>query len=142
MKRLDLDSYFLEIAKTVSLRSTCSRGNTGCVIARDKRVIATGYNGTPSGAPHEPHKHSKEECNAIHAEINALNMVAPWQCEGASVYITRSPCPVCSSKLIKYGFDKVVFSDKHSSFEESLALFADTKILFQYKPHITYEEVH
>lgn len=140
MKRLDLDSYFLEIAATVGKRSTCSRGQTGCVITKDKHIIATGYNGTPSGEPHEPHKHSKEECKAIHAEINALEQ-ANYNVKGTTIYLTRSPCPTCAAKLVECGIEEVIFSDKHSTLDESMDVLLKGGILPVYKPHITYEEV-
>lgn len=144
MKRLDLDSYFLKVASVVGERSTCSRGETGCVIVKDKIILATGYNGTPSGEPHEPHAHSKTECKAIHAEINAINqavLVNNLSVRGSTIYITRSPCPDCAATLVAFKIAKVCFTEMHSTFNTSLEILNNAGIMVINKPNFTYEKV-
>lgn len=110
--RLKWDPYFLEIAKTISLRADCSRRQVGCVIVRpDHTIIAEGYNGSPSGGPsclmgECPRGRSDVEpgssydtgagaCIALHAEQNAL-LRASWdQMQGSTLYCTHKPCDGC-----------------------------------------------
>lgn len=120
--RLSWDQYFLGLAKQVSTRATCKRLKVGAVLVKDKRVIATGYNGSLPGQPHC----NDEGClkvngccwRTIHAEQNAL-----LQCcrqgivtEGATIYVTHLPCFACLKLLIQAGIQEIVFSEHYQSY--------------------------
>lgn len=118
------DAYFLQIATVVSQRSTCLRRQVGAVIVKDKRIIATGYNGAASGAPHcdtvgcirqqlgikSGERH--ELCAAIHAEQNAIIQAAKYgvSIEGATLYCTHQPCAICAKMIVNSGIRRVVFN--------------------------------
>ncbi|MFQ5952018.1 MAG: cytidine/deoxycytidylate deaminase family protein [Candidatus Omnitrophota bacterium] len=121
-KRPSWDEYFLNIAKLVATRSTCLRRNVGAVIVKDKQVLATGYNGAPSGIVHceevgcmreelgIPSGQRHELCRALHAEQNAFLQAAKHgiSLEGGSLYITTQPCSICAKMIINVGIKKVV----------------------------------
>ncbi len=95
------DNYFYDIAKAVATRSTCPRQRVGALIVRDKRILATGYNGSLSGQEHC----DDIGCNivsghcirTIHAEVNALAQAAKYgiPIDGATIYTTVTPCDTC-----------------------------------------------
>lgn len=140
--RPDWDSYFMEIARIVSMRSTCLRRNVGAVIVKDKRILATGYNGAPSGlkhclevsclrermkiAPGERH----ELCRGLHAEQNAIIQAAYHgvSINGAHLYCTHLPCSICIKMLINAGIGKVYYEDGYPD-ELSLSLIGESNIL-------------
>jgi len=121
------DEYFLEIARTVASRSTCLRRRVGAVLVRDKRILATGYNGAPSGLPHcaevgclrerlgiaagERH----EMCRGSHAEQNVLVQAARYgiAVEGATLYCTNEPCSICTKLLINAGIKEIVYENPY-----------------------------
>ena len=116
------DEYFLSIAKLVASRSTCLRRNVGAVIVKNKQVLATGYNGAPTGITHcdsvgclrdalkVPSGERHELCRALHAEQNAFLQAARHgvNLEGAILYITTQPCSICAKMIINVGIKKVV----------------------------------
>ena len=118
------DDYFLELASVVSQRSTCLRRQVGAVIVKDKRMIATGYNGAASGAPHcetagcirqqmgIKSGERQELCAAIHAEQNAIIQAAKYgvSIEGATLYCTHQPCAICAKMIVNAGIKRVVFN--------------------------------
>ncbi|HMA85463.1 MAG TPA: cytidine/deoxycytidylate deaminase family protein [Desulfosalsimonadaceae bacterium] len=117
------NDYFMEIAALVAKRSTCLRRAVGAIIVKDKRILATGYNGAPSGIAHcaevgclreamqiaSGERH--ELCRGIHAEQNAIIQAAyhgvPIQ--GASLYCTNLPCSICTKMLINAGIKKIYY---------------------------------
>jgi dCMP deaminase len=122
--RLSWDKYFMDIAKRVAERATCSRAKIGAVIVKDKNIIATGYNGSPAGHPHctevgcliyvsrNPDGEEEENCfRTIHAEINAIAQAAKngTSIEGADIYITASPCYHCLKTLLNTGIRAIYF---------------------------------
>ncbi len=125
------DEYFMSIAEMVGTRGTCDRGRSGCVIAKDKRILVTGYVGSPAGLPHcdeighEMHKvvhddgHESMHCiRTIHAEQNALVQAARLgiALDGSTVYCKMVPCYVCAKLLMNAGIVEVVaFRDYHAS---------------------------
>ncbi|MDP3764174.1 MAG: dCMP deaminase family protein [bacterium] len=140
------DQYFLNIAKQVAERSTCLRAKIGAVIVCDKRILATGYNGAPSGIPHclevgcfvhetrDPEGLVEQNClRTIHAEINAIVQAARHgiSIEGASIYLTHSPCVNCLKVIINAGI-KIVHYGKvykpYSPFGESLINLSGIKM--------------
>lgn len=118
------DSYFIDITRVVSERSTCLRRKVGAIIVRDKRIVATGYNGAPAGLPHcaetgclrekmqIPSGERQELCRGLHAEQNAIIQAAVHgvSIEGGTLYATTQPCILCSKMLINSGIKRIVFA--------------------------------
>lgn len=122
-KRPDKDSYFLEMAYLVATRSTCRRRHVGCVLVdRDGIVLATGYNGVPSGITHcldspcdaadARSGQRLDECWAIHAEQNAV-LFASSPRDIDTCYTTVAPCTSCVKLLMNTGCRRVVFDDDY-----------------------------
>ena len=122
--RMPWDEYFMRIAQLVAERSTCNRAKVGAVIVRDRNILATGYNGSPKGMPHcldvgcdihqvtTPEGEVEQHClRTIHAEINAIAQAAKngVSIDGASIYITASPCINCLKVLINVGMTKIYY---------------------------------
>ncbi len=128
LKRPTLDEYFMEIAKVVASRSTCLRQKVGAVIVKDKRILATGYNGAPSNLPHcdevgclreklkVPSGERQELCRGVHAEQNAVIQAAKFgiSVEGATLYSTHCPCITCAKIIINSGIKKVVYGKDYA----------------------------
>jgi dCMP deaminase len=122
------DEYFMQIAHTVSGRATCRRRSVGAVIERNRRILATGYNGAPRGVPHceEWGCDITQKCElAAHAEQNAIAQAAAngISCEGATMYVMCQPCNVCAKMLINAGIKRVVFEGDYPD-DLALRLFA------------------
>ncbi len=121
-KRPTWDEYFLEIACLVSRRSTCLRRRVGAVLVRDKRILATGYNGVPSKIRHcsevgcirekmsVPSGERHELCRGLHAEQNAFLQAAlhGTSVKDASLYSTTQPCVICAKMIINAGIKEIV----------------------------------
>lgn len=117
------DEYFMEIVELIKSRSTCLRRQVGALIAKDKRILATGYNGAPIGCSHceevgclrekykIPSGQRHELCRAIHAEQNAIVQAAysGVSVKGATMYVTNQPCVLCAKMIINAGIEKIVF---------------------------------
>lgn len=103
------------LAQTASERSTCPRAQVGAIIVKDKRVIATGFNGSASGELHCIDEGvgcevvSSHCIRAIHAEANALQFAGFERTKGATLYCTHLPCWNCSGMIINAGIVRVVF---------------------------------
>ncbi len=116
-QRSDWDSYFMEIARVVATRATCDRKHVGAVIVRDKCILATGYNGSIRGLAHcdeEGHLMEDGHCvRTIHAEANAIIQAARngVRIEGATVYVTASPCWGCFKMIANAGLSRIVFGE-------------------------------
>ncbi len=124
-RRPTWDEYFLKLAMLASERATCPRMHCGCVLVRDRYVLATGYNGSLPGAPHC----TTDGCLVVdnhcvrtnHAEINAICQASQhgMSLAGATAYVTNMPCTNCSKALIAAGVKKVViFSGYHDTLAE------------------------
>lgn len=125
--RPSVDEYFMEIASVVAKRSTCLRNQVGAVIVRDKRILATGYNGAPKGLPHcldigcirdqnnIPSGERHELCRAVHAEQNAILQAAIHgvSTENTTIYCTHQPCILCTKMMINAGIKKVVYANQY-----------------------------
>lgn len=121
-KRPTWDEYFLGIADLVSKRSTCLRRNVGAVLVKDKRLLATGYNGAPSGIKHcaeagcireklkIPSGERHELCRGLHGEQNAFLQAAlhGTSLKDASLYSTTQPCIICAKMIINAGIKEIV----------------------------------
>jgi len=117
MERVSWDEYFMNIARVVASRSTCDRKFVGAVIVRDKTILSTGYNGSIRGMPHcseVGHMMEDNHCVAtIHAESNAILQAAKngVSIDGASIYVTASPCWSCFKQVTNAGIRRIVFGE-------------------------------
>jgi dCMP deaminase len=121
--RESLDAYFIRIAEAVATRSTCDRRNVGAVIVLDKRIIATGYNGSPAGLPHcDEVGHEikqiggRDSCiRTVHAEANAIAQAAKvgTPVNGATIYTNYSPCYDCFKLIVNAGIKKIVCKEMY-----------------------------
>jgi len=116
------DEYFLGIAGLISKRSTCLRRKVGSLIVKDRRILATGYNGSPSGIKHcaevgclrvrlkVPSGYRHELCRGLHSEQNALLQAALYgvSVKNSTLYITNQPCIICAKMIINAGIKEVV----------------------------------
>ena len=142
----------MEVADAISKRATCDRGRSGCVIAKDKRILTTGYVGAPSGLPHcddVGHQFKKvvhedgtvtQHCvRTVHAEQNAICQAARHgiPIEGATLYCRMTPCRTCAMLIINCGIVRVVCERKYHAGSESEALFWEAGVSLEYK----YEEI-
>ena len=108
------DKAYLRIAKEWSLLSYCKRKQVGAIIVKDRMIISDGYNGTPSGFENCcEDEDGLTRWDVLHAEANAILKVArsTQSCEGATLYITLSPCKECSKLIHQSGIKRVVYKD-------------------------------
>lgn len=136
----------MQIATLVATRATCPRLSVGALIVRDKRIVATGYNGAPQGLPHCPPDGPTADwpvgcmraghcIRSLHAEQNALLQAAKIgvSCEGTTMYVTAQPCNNCAKMIINAGVVRVIY-EGHYPDEFSKELFRDGKIeVFRYQ---------
>ena len=125
IERPSWDQYFMDIVDLVSMRSTCLRRKVGAILVRDKRILATGYNGAPSGLAHclevgclrdklnIPSGERHELCRGLHAEQNAIIQAALHgvSIKGAVIYCTNHPCIICSKMIINAGLTKIFYRE-------------------------------
>ncbi len=115
--RKSWDAYFMDIARDVATRATCDRKHVGCVLVKDKYLIATGYNGSVAGLPHcdeVGHMMVNGHCERTsHAEANAIVQAAKHgvSTDGTTAYITASPCWGCFKLLASSGIKRIVFGE-------------------------------
>lgn len=142
------DEYFMQIAEVTKTRADCLRKRVGAVIVRDKRIIATGYNGTPSGIENCTNGgcnrclrrekgelqmgEQKDTCICIHAEQNAILQAAihGTSTKDGTMYVTEIPCWQCAKLIINSGIKKIV-AKKSERYQETLKLFIDGKVEVQ-----------
>src|SRR4030042_5117162 len=142
-KRPSWDEYFLKLVDVVGQRATCDRGSPGCVIVKDRRVLTTGYAGSPVGMPHcddEGHEMQKqinddgtisEHCvRTLHAEMNAITQAAKFgiSIDGATLYLKFTPCYNCAKMIVNSGIKRVVSQVKYHAGEKSISLFKRAKV--------------
>ena len=136
--------YFMDIADLVARRSTCLRRHVGAVAVKGKRILATGYNGAPSGIPHcldvgclreqegIPSGERHELCRGIHAEQNVIIQAAHHgvSIEGATLYCTNLPCVICSKMLINAGIREIIYREGYAdSLSEALLKAAQVPVI-------------
>jgi dCMP deaminase len=113
------DQYFMQIAFTVAQRSTCDRAHVGAILVRDRRILTTGYNGSPAGLPHcgdVGHLMIDGHCvRTLHAEQNAIIQAALHgvSIQGATAYVTHQPCLTCAKMIINAGIRRVVYAGSY-----------------------------
>lgn len=128
MDRPSWDEYFMEITRLVARRSTCLRRQVGAVLVKDRNILATGYNGAPSGVAHclevgcmrerlsIPSGERHELCRGLHAEQNAVIQAAKHgtNINGALLYCTTMPCIICSKMLINAGIRRIIYEEGYT----------------------------
>lgn len=105
------DATLMRVAQAFADRGTCSRLPVGAVFSRGGRVLITGYNGPPSGAPECAHGDDEPCADAIHAESNAIAWAAREgiRLEGSELHVTHSPCPACARLIVQAGVERVTY---------------------------------
>jgi dCMP deaminase len=137
----------MEVANTVAKRATCDRGRSGCVIARDKQILVTGYVGSPRGLPHcdeighllkhvthEDGRISQHCMRTVHAEQNAICQAARLgiPLEGATLYCRMTPCRTCAMLIINCGIVRVVCQRKYHDGRDSEEMFTKAGVSLEY----------
>lgn len=127
MDRIPWDTFFMDLACIIAERSTCIRRHVGAVAVRDKRIVATGYNGAPPGVPHctektclrtvmnIPSGERIEACAASHSEMNLIVQAAKFgfSLDGCTVYCTHMPCFTCAKLLYSVGIRQVFYIENY-----------------------------
>lgn len=122
------EEYFMDITRLVAKRATCLRRQVGAVLVMDKRLLATGYNGAPSGLAHclevgclreknkIPSGERHELCRGLHAEQNAIIQAAfhGIRIQGATLYCTNLPCVICTKMIINAGIKEVIYESGYA----------------------------
>jgi len=146
-ERPSWDEYFMEVCDAIAKRATCDRGRSGCVIAKDKQILVTGYVGSPIGLKHcdevghlikkmthEDGKISEHCVRTVHAEQNAICQAAKRgiSIEGATLYCRMTPCRVCTMLLINCGIVRVVCQRRYHDAADSESMLLLAGIPFEY----------
>jgi dCMP deaminase len=132
MHRPSWDQYFMDITRLVATRSTCLRRQVGAILVKERNILATGYNGVPSGISHcdvagclrerlkIPSGERHELCRGLHAEQNAIIQAARHgiNIDGSILYCTNTPCIICTKMLINAGITTFIYAD---GYEDELA---------------------
>ena len=128
MQRPSWDQYFMDITKLVATRSSCLRRQVGALLVKDRNILATGYNGVPTGISHcestgclrkrlgVPSGERHELCRGLHAEQNAIIQAAKHgtNIDGATLYCTTMPCIICTKMLINAGISSVIYGEGYA----------------------------
>lgn len=144
-QRPSWDEYFLNLVSVVGSRGTCDRGRSGCVIVRDKRILCTGYVGSPIGTKHcdeighemhtVTHENGEQTRHCIrttHAEQNAIANAARFgvALEGGTLYCHMTPCYVCAKMIINSGIKRVVCNLDYHAGGRSKEIFRESGVEF------------
>jgi dCMP deaminase len=144
------DEYFMEVAHTIAKRASCDRGRSGCVIARDKQILVTGYVGSPRGLPHcdevghlfkqvthEDGRVTQHCMRTVHAEQNAICQAARMgiALDGATLYCRMTPCRTCAMLIINCGIARVVCEWMYHAGSETEEMFKEAGISLEYIHH-------
>lgn len=115
LNRITREQMFIDIAKTVAKRSTCKRKQVGCLLVRDNRVVAMGYNGVLPGIPDEMGLDKNGNSRTVHAEANAIAFCARngIKTDNCTLYCTLQPCEKCAELIIQAGITKVYYIDEY-----------------------------
>ncbi|MDR0301063.1 MAG: cytidine/deoxycytidylate deaminase family protein [Treponema sp.] len=146
-KRPSWDEYFMEVCEAIAKRATCDRGRSGCVIARNKQLLVTGYVGSPVGLPHcddvghqfkkmlhEDGKETTHCVRTVHAEQNAICQAAKMgiSIDGATLYCRMTPCRTCAMLIINCGIKRVVCQRRYHAGEESIEMFKKAGVIIEH----------
>ena len=141
MQRPSWDQYFMDITRLVATRSSCLRRQVGALLVKDRNILATGYNGVPSGITHceaagclrerlqVPSGERHELCRGLHAEQNAIIQAAYHgvAISEAILYCTNHPCTICSKMLINAGITRIVFEEGYAD-ELAASMLKESRI--------------
>jgi dCMP deaminase len=133
-KRIAWKNYFMSLAEMAAERATCERLKVGALIVRDKRIIATGYNGSVSGEVHcidEGCRMVDGHCiRTIHGEANAILQCAKYgvPVEGAEIYVTHFPCLNCTKLIIQAGIKRVYYGKDYHNDPYAIELFEKANV--------------
>ena len=135
-KQVALDKRYIRMANIWAENSYCQRRQVGALIVKDKMIISDGYNGTPSGFENiceDETNHTKPY--VLHAEANAITKIARSNnsSEGATMYVTASPCIECAKLIIQAGIKRVIYSEKYR-LEDGIELLKRANIEVIYLP--------
>jgi dCMP deaminase len=133
-RQKDFDKRYLEMARIWAKNSYCNRRQVGALITKGRMIISDGYNGTPEGFENVcEDENGKTKPYVLHAEANAITKVAKSHnsSEGATLYITTSPCMECAKLIIQSGIRRVVFCDRYHN-EDGLELLKRAGIEVEY----------
>ncbi len=151
-KRPSWPDYFMDITNLVARRTTCSRRMVGAVIVKEKRILATGYNGAPSGIRHcsvtgclreqlnVPSGERHELCRGIHAEQNAIIQAALHgvSIKDSTLFCTTQPCSICCKMIINAGIRKIYYQEGYAD-PMAVEMFAEAGIEVIHYPHVADE---
>lgn len=140
-QRPSWDEYFMKLAHEVATRTTCMRRAVGAIIVKERRILATGYNGVPTGIRHcfeagclreelgIPSGERHEMCKGLHAEQNAIIQAARYgiNISDSSIYITTQPCVVCAKMIINAGIQEIVYQNPYDD-ELAMSLLKEAGI--------------
>ncbi|MBI2133796.1 dCMP deaminase family protein [Candidatus Woesearchaeota archaeon] len=141
--KLSWIQYFIEVAKLIAKKSSCSRRQIGAVIVKDNMIVSTGYNGTPRGIrncndggcercsnPETVSGSNLHECICVHAEENAI-VQAAYQgisTKGASLFTSFCPCLYCAKSIVNAGIIRVFYNQAYAMDEATIRLFNDAGV--------------
>jgi dCMP deaminase len=146
LNRPSWDEYFIKLVDEIAQRATCDRGKSGCIIVKDKRILCSGYVGSPPGFAHcdevghllkkvvDDDGTERQHCvRTIHAEQNAICQAAKYgiPLEGTTLYCTMEPCRVCAMLIISVGVKRVVAKKQYHAASETRELFLEAGIDLQ-----------
>jgi dCMP deaminase len=139
-QRPSWDDYFMDITQQVAKRSTCDRARVGAVIVKERRILTTGYNGSPAGLPHCDeigHLMVAGHCvRTLHAEQNAIIQAALHgvSVAGSTMYVTHQPCLTCAKMIINAGIRRVVHAGRYPD-ENAVSFLSEAGVaLVSYAP--------
>jgi dCMP deaminase len=135
-KNWDLDKRYLRMAKVWAENSYCQRRQVGALIVKDKMIISDGYNGTPSGFENVCEtEDGVTKPYVLHAEANAITKIARSgnNSDGATLYVTDSPCIECSKLIIQAGIKRVVYGEKYR-LTDGIDLLERAGVIVEYLP--------
>lgn len=114
-KQINLDERYLRMAEIWAENSYCKRRQVGALIVKNKMIISDGYNGTPSGFENNCEEDNQTKPYVLHAEANAITKVAKYgnSSDGATLYVTASPCIECAKLIIQSGIIRVVYLENY-----------------------------
>ena len=140
------DDYFLGLMHEVSKRATCDRGRSGCIVVQERRIVATGYVGSPPGLAHcddaghlmkkviDEDGTTREHCmRTIHAEQNAIAQAAKHgtPLAGATIYCRMEPCRTCAMLIIAVGIVRVVCERRYHAAQETRAMLQQAGVALE-----------
>jgi len=139
MERISRIDLAMEVARLYSRRATCMRGQVGAILLRDKRIIASGYNGPPEGAKHCADNHcdlSKPCTHAVHAEANLIAFCAKYGIAtmDSTLFVTASPCIKCAELIVQSGISQVVYDSNYRDDSGSNLIMSSGILLYKYSP--------